>query len=190
VNTPNVTFDFDSNEPNVTYECRLDGGAWEPCADPTTEMLPDGNYTLEVRAKDAAGNVDGSPASRSFTVDATAPDTAVDSGASGRTSDPTPTFEFSSPEAGAEFECRFDSAAFAACSGPGATHTPASSLADGQHTFQVRAKDALGNVDGTPATRTFTVDTVVPNTAVDAGPEGPVNDATPTFAFSSPEAGV
>ncbi len=31
--------------------------------------------------------------------------------------------------------------------------------AEGAHTFSVRAKDAAGNVDPTPATQTFTIDT-------------------------------
>ncbi len=35
-------------------------------------------------------------------------------------------------------------------------------LSEGQHTFRVKAKDALGNVDATPAERTFTVNTTAP----------------------------
>jgi large repetitive protein len=46
-----------------------------------------------------------------------------------------------------------DAAAFAACVSPRSY----SSLASGSHTFRVRAIDRAGNVDPTPAARTFTV---------------------------------
>ena len=50
-----------------------------------------------------------------------------------------------------DVECRLDGAAFAGCGSP-ATYED---LAEGRHTFETRATDALGNVDATPAARTF-----------------------------------
>src|SRR3712207_2175677 len=38
-------------------------------------------------------------------------------------------------------------------------------------------------------TRTFTVDTVAPDTVIDSGPSGPTNDASPSFTFHSTEPG-
>jgi CSLREA domain-containing protein len=102
--------------------------------------------------------------------DVSPPDTTITSGpANGSTTtDSTPTFSFSSTETASTFECRVDSAVFAPCSspGPGSTgsHTTAA-LSDGPHTFYVRAKDAANNVDGTPASRSFTVDTTPTPTA-------------------------
>ena len=52
--------------------------------------LADGNYTFQVRATDAASNTDPTPATRSFTVDATAPKTTIDSGPTGTTADTDP----------------------------------------------------------------------------------------------------
>ncbi|OJH38869.1 hypothetical protein BON30_21855 [Cystobacter ferrugineus] len=69
--TPNrgATFEFDSGQPGVTYECRLDGGEWTPCTSPVTyDNLPDGEHTFEVRSRDSAGNVDSTPATRTWTV--------------------------------------------------------------------------------------------------------------------------
>jgi hypothetical protein len=82
------------------------------------------------------------------------PQTAITSGPDGVTNDPTPTFTFSS-EPDATFECRVDNGPYAACDSPRTTAL----LADGSHTFSVRAIDEVGNIDPTPATRTFTVRT-------------------------------
>ncbi len=180
------TFGFSADELGSSFECRIDGGAWGSCSTPeTTGPLADGSHTFEVRATDSAGNVDPTPASRSFTVDTAAPDTTIDSGPSGSTDDATPTFAFSSSQAGSTFECRIDGGAWSACSSPDTT----ASLSDGAHTLEVRATDPAGNVDPTPASRSFTVDTATPDTTVDSGPSGPTSDATPTFAFSADEAG-
>jgi Ca2+-binding RTX toxin-like protein len=88
-------------------------------------------------------------------VDTSTPQTTIDSGPSGTTNDPTPTFAFSSSKAGSSFECRVDSGAYSACDSP---HTTAR-LGDGSHTFAVRATDSAGNPDPTAARRSFRVDT-------------------------------
>jgi len=116
--------------------------------------------------------------------DSTAPETTISSGPSGVTSDPTPTFAFTS-EPGATFECKIDAAAFAACTSP--LTTP--SLADGAHVFSVRAKDAASNVDATPATRSFTVDTTAPDTTITKKPAKRTTKAKVKLVFSS-EAGA
>jgi Ca2+-binding RTX toxin-like protein len=53
-----ATYEYTATDDNLTaVECRVDGGAWEPCADETALTgLSDGLHTFEVRAKDAAGN--------------------------------------------------------------------------------------------------------------------------------------
>ena len=63
-----AVFEFSSSEPGSTFECKLDGGQFAPCSSPDTLKVKKGKHSFEVRAKDAAGNVDGSPASDSWKV--------------------------------------------------------------------------------------------------------------------------
>jgi N-acetylglucosamine-6-sulfatase len=115
------------------------------------------------------------------TADAAFPETTIDSGPTGTTSNATPTFSFSSSEPDSSFECRLDSDPFAACSGPGASHTPSSPLADGPHSFEVRATDQAQNTDQSPASSEFTVDTAAPDPPqiTDTDPDSPANDNDP-----------
>jgi hypothetical protein len=104
------------------------------------------------------GTPKGTAAFAAGGVDTTPPQTTIESGPSGPTNDSTPSFAFSSSEPGSSFQCRVDSASFASCASP---YTSAS-LADGAHTFEVRATDAAANTDPTPASRGFTIDTLSP----------------------------
>ncbi|MFQ3684702.1 choice-of-anchor D domain-containing protein [Roseiflexus sp.] len=180
---PTVTFTFTS-EPGAIFQCRVGTGSFSGCTSPfTITGLTDGSHTFSVRAIDAAGNVDATPASRTWTVDATPPDTTITGGPSeGSTTGPTVSFTFSS-EAGATFQCQVDGGLFTGCTSP----YTITGLTDGSHTFRVRAIDAVGNVDPTPATRTWTVDAVPPDTSILSGPTGVISSTTVTFTFSASE---
>jgi polygalacturonase len=66
------------------------------------------------------------------------------------------TFAYSS-EDGSTFECSLDGSAFEPCSSPQSyADLSEGSHSDGSHIFSVRATDAAGNIDATPATTTFT----------------------------------
>lgn len=159
--TPSFTFTGNDGAGvgGVTFECRLDTGTFTACTSPfTTPVLSDGSYTFEVRATDALGNTDTTPASYTWSVDTGAPDTSITGQPGNPSSNQTPAFTFTSTDLGATFECRLDVGVFAACISP--FTTPA--LVDGSHTFEVRSEDALGNTDPTPASYTWTVDTIRP----------------------------
>ncbi|MBT9557574.1 MAG: DUF11 domain-containing protein, partial [Myxococcales bacterium] len=187
--TPDPTgdFDFSSNEAGVTYECRLGAAAFAPCTEVySTSALTDGTYTLEVRAIDVAGNVDATPASHTWTIDTTPPDTDFDAAEPLLTSDDTADFDFGSDEAGVTYECRLGTAPFAPCAELYATTT----LLDGTYVIEVRARDAAGNVDATPATHTWTLDTTPPSTAFDLTPDPLTTDTTGEFDFAADEPDV
>jgi hypothetical protein len=61
-----ATFAFTSSEANSTFECSVDGAAYAPCTSPATFKVAKGNHTLSVRAKDAAGNLDPTPATATW----------------------------------------------------------------------------------------------------------------------------
>jgi peptidoglycan/xylan/chitin deacetylase (PgdA/CDA1 family) len=51
------------------YECQLDGSAWSRCSSPRAYRgLSVDSHTFSVRARDTSGNVDPSPATRTWTV--------------------------------------------------------------------------------------------------------------------------
>lgn len=91
-------------------------------------------------------------------VDDVPPKTTITSGPSGTVKSDSATFKFASSEPGSTFRCSLDGAAFADCASPKSY----SSLASRSHTFRVAAVDRAGNLDATPATRTWTVDKILP----------------------------
>jgi hypothetical protein len=158
-NDPMGDFQFTSSEAGSTFECSVDGGPFGGCSSPfSTPFLSDGSHTFAVRAIDAAGNTDPTPATATFTVDTAAPNTFITSGPAGPTNNPRPTLEFTASEADSSFQCRLDSGPFNPCSSPFTTPV----LTNGTHTFAVRATDSTGNTDPTPGSATFTVDTNAP----------------------------
>jgi subtilisin-like proprotein convertase family protein len=64
-----ATFQFGSNAPGATFECRLDAADYGECLSTQTYSgLADGSHILSVRAVDGTGNVDTTPASYSWQV--------------------------------------------------------------------------------------------------------------------------
>jgi N-acetylglucosamine-6-sulfatase len=81
------------------------------------------------------------------------PETTIDSGPSGYVNTTSASFAFSASMLGSTFECSLDEGPFGVCDSPeGYAH-----LAEGSHTFRVRATDGAGNAEPTPASRTWVV---------------------------------
>ncbi len=170
-NDATPTFAF-SSASGVAFQCRVDGAAFAGCTSPfTSAPLADGPHTFDVRALDATGAADQTPASRSFTVDTSAPAVTIDSGPSGVTDTPAPVFAWSSAP-GTTFSCRIDGGDFTPCTSP----YTAPPLGPGPHTFELRAVDAAGNAGS--ASRSFTVATPQPQPSPSPSPS-PTPSATP-----------
>ena len=133
--------------------------------------MSDASHTFDVRATDAAGNTDATPASFTWTVDAAAPETTITAQPSDPSNETAPSFSFNSNEGGSTFECQLDGGGWSSCSSP-KSYT---GLTAGSHTFEVRATDAAGNTDPTPASFTWTIDTAAPNTTITAQPSDPTS---------------
>jgi len=153
-NTP--TFAFTADQAGVGFSCVVDvieGATPSACASPhTVGPLPDGGHSLTVYATNGAGEV-GS-AQRVIVVDATPPETTITEGpADGAViNDDAPTFAWASSEVGSTFTCVTDGVTLESCD-----LVFVLGVASGPHTLTVTATDPAGNVDPTPATRTFTV---------------------------------
>ena len=161
--TNSATVTFSADEGGATFEGRLDGAAFAVVTSPVTlNSLPDGTHTYEVRAKDAAGNADASPAQATWTVLAGPPDTTIDSSPPAATNSSSATFNFSSNKPGSTFAASVDGGAFAAVTGPLALM----GLATGSHSFAVRATDSTNQVDGSPATFNWVVDVSPPSARI------------------------
>src|SRR5829696_8265882 len=189
-----VVAHFSSNEPGGTFECKLqpmnelgeeiNQPPFEPCTSPKTyNDLGWFSYRFYVRATDAAGNVDETPATQVFEakIDSIPPDGEITDGpADGAVlnqSSVTYSFQVSDNRGIQNTGCVVydDATGFPyrlptddpnglpsgekrVCSSP----VTFENMPDGNYTFTLYPQDKTFTTDPTPATRTFTVDTTVP----------------------------
>ena len=188
-----ASFSFISSESGSSFECKLDGGSWTGCTSPTDyTSLGLGSHQFAVRAEDEAGNVDKTPATLTWTIEAstppppppppadtTPPDTTILSGPESSTTSTAASLTFSASESGSSFECKLDGGSYATCVSPASY----SGLGVGSHQFSVRATDAADNVDATPATRSWTVEAPAPPPEEETPP--PPSECTSTVSSTS-----
>ena len=164
----------------TTYTCALDGAAASACTSPLSlTALADGPHTLVVNAADGAGNA-AQPATASWTVDTTAPQTpSLVTGPADPTNQTTADLVLGNLDGASTLECRVDSGSWAACPDP--LHF--TGFTDGDHTVDVRATDVAGNTSGV-VSAAWTVDTTAPAPAqFTGGPGSPSSDTNPAFSF-------
>lgn len=81
------------------------------------------------------------------------PETLITAAPKKKTSKHTATLEFGSTEQGSSFACSLDHRSFKPCTSPHKLRN----LSSGKHSFEVRAIDAAGNLDPTPASRAWRI---------------------------------
>jgi hypothetical protein len=64
-----AVFGFRSDEAGSSFACKVGGGPLRPCGGRLARRFTLGRHTVRVRAEDAAGNVDPSPAVFRFRVE-------------------------------------------------------------------------------------------------------------------------
>jgi hypothetical protein len=157
---------------------RLDGTA-KPALAASDE------YVDNVPLPDGRG--DTCPLPGGDVIDTTPPETTIADGPGARTASTTPTFRFTSNEAGVRFQCHLEGLGWSECPVDGTgTWKPSSAMGQGTHTLYVRAIDPTGNADGSPAARGFIVDLTPPDTYV-SGTWGNVTSPIPPLTLSANE---
>lgn len=178
----NFSFNLTSSEANSTYVCSLDSAAFSSCSDAFNQTFADGGHTLVARAVDAAGNIDAVGATYSFIALPPIDTSIVSASHNGLTNVASQNINFTSNYASAVYKCSLDGAAATNCSSP-VNYV----VGEGAHTFSVFGIDPWGDVDATPATVSWIVDTIAPSTSMST--QQNTNDNF-TFTFSSNEAGT
>ena len=154
-NNPRPAITFSANRP-AAFACAFDGAAPSPCASPfIPPPLADGTHHFAVSGTDVAGR-SGHSQVISFTIDTRAPRTFIRKKPRKviriRQKRVRARFLFGSNDPTARFSCKVDRRRYRNCRARFIRR-----YGVGRHVVRVRARDALGNVDQTPAVYRFRV---------------------------------
>ena len=173
-----------TSEIGATFECQVDSEPIEECEAPyeveiETEPI-NGPHTFRVRATDLGLNV-GEWATYNWTI-VGPPETLLGDTPPATGAPANATFTFSSDQTNSVFFCALDGAELTLC------HSPKSyaNLIDGEHTFEVAARNPLGDSDETPAEYLWEV-AVPPETFINAKPDAVTTSTIANFTFTANE---
>ena len=179
-NLAHPSFTFSASETTQKIECNLDGGGWTTCTSPhSLAVTPaDGSHTMQIRAVDLAGNIDGSPASWTWHEDNTLPtatltDPAAANAAhairgtvalSSTTGDPTTNGYASGVDpATITYQYSADGSTWATIANPAAWDTTA--VTNGIYQMQVLVTDFAGNTTTSATVANVKIDNAPPVTS-------------------------
>lgn len=148
--------------------------SWTPATSPDSNYYSGASTGFSVTAVSA-------PAATMTATFSLAPTITITSSPAGNTNSQQGNFSFTSSDVAATLDCKVDAAAYTPCSSPYTTAI----LADGSHTFSVRATNSSGSSE---ASNTWTIDTVPPDTTLSSVPSNPTFATSAAFSFSSPDA--
>lgn len=171
----------------LSFRCRLNGAPLTPCASPLGySQLRSGRHEFTVVARDRAGNNEQTPATRTWTVDPTRPETFLTRTVATLTRSRVASFAFTGTDensASLSFECALDKGPVRSCT---SAHR-LTGIADGRHRFAVQAVDQAGNRDPSAASHQWTVDTRPPTKPRVRGP-GKTPARRPRYRLSARDA--
>jgi hypothetical protein len=147
--------------------------------------IQEGPGSVSIVAEDNAGNT-SAPLVQTWLADFTAPKVFINSAPSSITNQMNGFFGFSGTDNFASslvFECSLNSASFSVCNSP-----LNFSLNQGNHVFQVRAKDNAGNTSSV-VSYNWTIDLTVPAVRIVSGPANFSNSRSATFVFDGTDDG-
>jgi hypothetical protein len=155
-NAPITTAFAGVSNANGTWFLRFRDGGEDDAGSVSAATLhingPDSDFDGVLDASDQCPGVAGPSSNGGCPVDATAPETTIDSGPPKKTKKKKAKLAFSSNEPGSSFGCSVDKGPFSPC-----TSAITVKVKRGKHTFDVRATDAAGNTDPTPARHAWKV---------------------------------
>jgi len=119
-------------------------------------------------------------------IDITPPETFINSAPANPTNSKDASFEFSCSESGCTFECQIDGGGFSSCTSPQSYL----GLAEGSHTFEVRAIDGSNNTDPTPAVLIWRIDTIPPTLTIVSPADGATTGTAITINITYSDTGA
>jgi predicted phage tail protein len=172
------------------YYVRIDNGDWLWIGDVTSWTAPDaiadGDHTFSVKAEDEVGN-QGDAASVAFTIDATPPSTPQNIRKTTADNDNTPSFAWDAASDDlsgmAGYYVRIDDGDWLSI-GDVTSWTALDAIADGDHTFSVKAIDNVGS-ESEAGSVAFSIDATPPSMPQNIRKTTPDNDNTPAFAWDA-----
>jgi fibronectin type 3 domain-containing protein len=180
-----ATFAFSAKRTKspATFTCKLDTGTAAACTSPKSYTgLATGSHTFSVFAT-SEGASDPTPATYTWTIDTAAP--SVPTGLAATTPSTTSvklTWSASTDNVGVTGYDVFRDSALLSTVGAVTTYTDSTVAAGSTHTYQVRARDAAGNVSALTAAVSVTT-TVPPDTFIDSSPPVGTTSTSATFTF-------
>ena len=128
----NATFAF-SSAGATGFQCQLDTTVWTACGSPQSYGGPLGFGGHEFRVRAVNSSSTGPATSFGWTIGLMAP--TISAAPAPTTEQTSASFTFGHTQSDVGFQCRLDTAAFAACGSPASY----ANVAVGAHTFEVRA---------------------------------------------------
>jgi len=176
-----ASFTFSSSDGGSMFRCSLDGAPFGACRSPPDEPheanysgLSEGPHTFAVRSKNSAGTT-GTAASRTWTVDATAPSALITNPAEGSYDNDGFFTVSGTAEANSTVVLSEGTASKGTTTADGAGNWSIvlAGVTEGSHSYRAKATDRAGNESAESAPRTVIVDI----TKTTVGSISPTTDA-------------